>query len=42
MALFPAAFLILAYAFAGLTLMSAVARVVVAWHAFRDNGDNAP
>lgn len=41
MALLPAWFPILAYAFAGLTLMSAVARVAVAWHAFRDNGDNA-
>ena len=42
MALFPAAFPILAYAFAGLTMMSAVARIVVAWHAFRDYGDNQP
>jgi phosphatidylglycerophosphate synthase len=40
MMLFPAWFPILAYAFAGLTLMSAVARVVVAWHAFRDCGEN--
>jgi phosphatidylglycerophosphate synthase len=40
MALFPALFPILAYAFAGLTLMSAVARVTVAWVAFRDCGDN--
>jgi phosphatidylglycerophosphate synthase len=40
MVLFPRAFPILAYAFAGLTLMSAVARVVLAWHAFRDNGEN--
>lgn len=41
MVLFPHWFPLLAYAFAGLTLMSAVARVAVAWHAFRDNGDNA-
>lgn len=41
MVLLPARFPILAYAFAGLTLMSAVARVAVAWHAFRDYGDNA-
>jgi hypothetical protein len=25
---------------AGLTLMSALARVVLAWQAFRDNGEN--
>lgn len=41
MVLFPRWFPLLAYAFAGLTLMSAVARVAVAWHAFRDYGDNA-
>lgn len=41
MALAPAWFPVLAYAFAGLTVMSAIARVAVAWHAFRDNGDNA-
>jgi phosphatidylglycerophosphate synthase len=41
MILWPGAFPILAYAFSGLTLMSAVARVAVAWHAFRDYGDNA-
>jgi phosphatidylglycerophosphate synthase len=40
MALFPAAFAMLAYAFAGLTVMSALARGVVAWHVFRDSGDN--
>jgi hypothetical protein len=40
MALFPAWFPILAYAFAALTMMSAVARVAAAWHAFRDCGDN--
>jgi phosphatidylglycerophosphate synthase len=40
MMLFPAWFPILAYAFAGLTIMSAIARVAVAWHAFRDNGEN--
>jgi phosphatidylglycerophosphate synthase len=36
----PRAFPIFAYAFAGLTLMSAVARVALAWQAFRDYGDN--
>ena len=41
MILWPGAFPLLAYAFAGLTLMSAVARIAVAWHAFRDYGDNA-
>jgi phosphatidylglycerophosphate synthase len=41
MVLWPSSFAILACAFAGLTLMSAVARIAMAWHAFRDNGDNA-
>jgi hypothetical protein len=40
-ALAARAFPISAYAFAGLTFMSAVARVGLAWHAFRDYGDNA-
>jgi phosphatidylglycerophosphate synthase len=40
MILWPGVFPILAYAFSGLTLMSAVARIAVAWHAFRDYGDN--
>lgn len=41
MVLVPGWFPLLAYAFAGLTVMSAIARVAVAWHAFRDYGDNA-
>jgi phosphatidylglycerophosphate synthase len=36
MILVPGWFPVLAYAFAGLTLMSALARVTLAWHAFRD------
>jgi len=36
MILLPQHFPILAYAFAGLTVMSALARVTLAWHAFRD------
>ena len=36
MMLFPGWFWLLAYAFAGLTLMSAVARIVIGWHTFRD------
>lgn len=36
MILVPDWFPVLAYAFAGLTLMSALARVTLAWHAFRD------
>lgn len=40
MILVPRWFPVLAYAFAGLTLMSAVARIAVAWHAFRDYGEN--
>jgi phosphatidylglycerophosphate synthase len=40
MALLPRSFPVLAYAFAGLTLMSAVARLALAWQAFRDCGDN--
>lgn len=35
----PPWFPILAYAFAGLTLMSALARVTLAWYAFRDDED---
>jgi phosphatidylglycerophosphate synthase len=42
MVLFPVAFPILAYAFAGLTLMSALARVSLAWSAFRDEPDTLP
>ena len=42
MMLRPDSFPVLAYAFSGLALMSAVARVAMAWHAFRDNGDNHP
>jgi phosphatidylglycerophosphate synthase len=41
MILAPAWFPLLAYAFAALTFMSALARMAMAWHAFRDNGDNA-
>ena len=40
MIIWPAWFPVLAYAFAGLTLISALARVVLAWQAFRDNGEN--
>jgi hypothetical protein len=40
MILWPAWFPVLAHAFAGLTLISALARVVLAWQAFRDNGEN--
>jgi phosphatidylglycerophosphate synthase len=36
MILLPQAFPIIAYAFAGLTLMSAIARVTLAWHVFAD------
>ncbi|MFC1459460.1 CDP-alcohol phosphatidyltransferase family protein [Microvirga arabica] len=36
MILLPWSFPILAYAFAGLTVMSALARITLAWHAFRD------
>ena len=36
MILFPRLFPVLAYAFAGLTVMSALARITLAWHAFRD------
>lgn len=39
MMLMPAWFPILAYAFAGLTLMSALARISLAWYAFRDWDD---
>ncbi|MEE1657640.1 CDP-alcohol phosphatidyltransferase family protein [Microvirga sp. CF3062] len=35
MILFPQNFAVLAYAFAGLTVMSALARITLAWHAFR-------
>lgn len=36
MILLPEHFAVLAYAFAGLTVMSALARITLAWHAFRD------
>jgi phosphatidylglycerophosphate synthase len=39
MILVPAWFPVLAYAFAGLTFMSALARVTLAWHVFRDEDD---
>ncbi|RDI57374.1 CDP-alcohol phosphatidyltransferase family protein [Microvirga subterranea] len=39
MMLAPGWFPVLAYAFAGLTFMSALARVTVAWHAFRDEDE---
>ena len=40
MVLLPAWFPLLALGFAGLTLMSAVARVTLAWSAFRDEPEN--
>jgi hypothetical protein len=40
MIIWPAWFPVLAHTFAGLTLISALARVVLAWQAFRDNGEN--
>ncbi|MFL5221107.1 MAG: CDP-alcohol phosphatidyltransferase family protein, partial [Microvirga sp.] len=40
MILWPAWFPLLAHAFAGLTLLSALARVALAWRVFRDNGEN--
>jgi len=42
MIVLPAWFPILAYGFAGLTLMSAVSRVALAWTAFRDDPEPAP
>lgn len=39
MMLAPSWFPILAYAFAGLTFMSALARVTLAWHVFRDEDE---
>jgi phosphatidylglycerophosphate synthase len=39
MILVPPWFPILAYAFAGLTFMSALARITLAWHAFRDEDE---
>ncbi|KFG70050.1 CDP-alcohol phosphatidyltransferase family protein [Microvirga sp. BSC39] len=41
MILLPGHFPILAYAFAGLTVMSALARVTLAWHAFRDGPEES-
>jgi phosphatidylglycerophosphate synthase len=41
MILVPAWFPVLAYAFAGLTFMSALARVTLAWYAFRDDDDGS-
>ncbi len=41
MILFPDRFPVLAYAFAGLTVMSALARVTLAWHAFRDEPEES-
>jgi len=40
MILWPAWFPVLAHAFAGLTLLSALTRVAFAWRVFRDNGEN--
>jgi hypothetical protein len=40
MVLVPRWFPVLALGFAGLTLMSAVARVTLAWSAFRDEPDD--
>ncbi|WP_230532257.1 CDP-alcohol phosphatidyltransferase family protein [Microvirga roseola] len=39
MILVPDRFPVLAYAFAGLTFMSALARVTLAWHVFRDENE---
>jgi phosphatidylglycerophosphate synthase len=39
MCAFPEFFPVLAYGFAGLTLMSAVTRIALAWSAFRDEDD---
>jgi phosphatidylglycerophosphate synthase len=41
MILLPGHFPVLAYGFAGLTVMSALARVTLAWHAFRDEPDES-
>ncbi|MBF9234906.1 CDP-alcohol phosphatidyltransferase family protein [Microvirga alba] len=41
MILAPQWFPVLAYAFAGLTLMSALARIVLAWNVFRDDENSA-
>ncbi len=41
MILLPQHFPILAYAFAGLTVMSALARITLAWHAFRDDPEES-
>jgi phosphatidylglycerophosphate synthase len=41
MILFPAWFPVLAYAFAGLTLVGALARVMLAWNAFNDEDGKA-
>jgi phosphatidylglycerophosphate synthase len=41
MVLFPQLFPVLAYAFAGLTLMSALTRVTLAWHVFRDEAEES-
>jgi len=41
MILFPRSFPILAYAFAGLTVMSALARATLAWHVFRDEPEES-
>jgi len=42
MILFPRHFPIIAFFFAGLTFMSAAARVALAWRAFRDDPDGDP
>jgi phosphatidylglycerophosphate synthase len=42
MVLVPAWFPVLAYGFAGLTLMTAVARTALAWRAFADDPDGEP
>ena len=41
MILLPWYFPVLAYAFAGLTVMSALARITLAWHAFRDEPEES-
>ena len=42
MILFPAFFPVLAYAFAGLTLMTAITRVTLAWWVFAEEDVDGP
>lgn len=41
MILLPRYFPVLAYAFAGLTIISALARSTLSWHAFRDEPEES-